>query len=416
MRMAPHQQPEFVIGGMQSIRFQIGREARISRNTSARNVVAAGFDSMFAVVAAQSNNSKKQTLAALIAQGKTLFFSGTFRGNGRTCGTCHRENRNLTIDIDFIDGLPSTDRLFVTELDPTNLPGFNPLNPNQPAMEDPVMMRTRGLILENIEGFARVNATATGDFVNPPFFRAPPSLFNLEFNGAPYGLSGCCADLQSFATAAVIQHFTKTLTRAVGTDFVLPTSTELKALEAFMLSNTSPANGNFKISGRNSLLSTRSDPRATDTTRAEVRGRDLFETVGCTACHLGPVGTGGSVNLDTGVEALEHALTLPHTPTPTLDTGDGAGQFQIPQLFGLRKNQFFHTGLLGNKTVALSLQTLQFTNLRDAVSFYVTDQFLGSPGGLETELAFPGTLASLANMSPADIDDIAHFLEAISNP
>jgi hypothetical protein len=112
--------------------------------------------------------------------------------------------------------------------------------------------------------------------------------------------------------------------------------------------------------------------------------------------------------LNTGVEAFEHLITHANA-TPTVDTGDGNGQFQVPQIFGLRKSHFFHSGVLGNNTVAIAGQTLRFTNLRDAVSFYVTPAFAESPGGL----AVPGSLAS---MSPTDIDDIAHFLEAISNP
>ena len=40
--------------------------------------------------------------AALIAKGRDLFFNETFNGNGRTCGSCHREERNFTIDAAFI--------------------------------------------------------------------------------------------------------------------------------------------------------------------------------------------------------------------------------------------------------------------------------------------------------------------------
>src|SRR5207247_8139449 len=42
--------------------------------------------------------------------------------------------------------------------------------------------------------------------------------------------------LRSFATGAVIQHFTKTLHRIPGVDFRLPTDEELDALKAFQLS------------------------------------------------------------------------------------------------------------------------------------------------------------------------------------
>ncbi|MGH7150223.1 MAG: hypothetical protein ACREIU_05980, partial [Planctomycetota bacterium] len=41
--------------------------------------------------------------------GSDLFFNETFNGNGRTCGTCHPANNNVTIDPTFIATLPPTD-------------------------------------------------------------------------------------------------------------------------------------------------------------------------------------------------------------------------------------------------------------------------------------------------------------------
>ena len=247
-------------------------------------------------------------------------------------------------------------------------------------------MRTRGLILENIEGFDV--DPISGDLVNPPFFRAVPSLFNLEFT-APYGYSGCCPNLQDFAMGAVIQHLTKTLNRLVTVDFVLPTDAQLAAMEAFMLSIFSPADGNFKVKGKNSLLSTDADTRAVDTSRAQVRGRELFLSVGCTSCHSAngkTVFNGGFRN--TGVESLEVGFGS----TPTVDNGNGVGQFLTPQLFGMRKQHFFHTGAVGT--------------LRDAVAFYNSNEFSIADG--------LGDDAGGLNMTDLEIDDITAFLEAIS--
>src|SRR5262245_21866230 len=56
--------------------------------------------------------------AALIARGRALFFNETFGGNGRTCGTCHREENNFSIDPAFIATLPRDDPLFVAEFNP----------------------------------------------------------------------------------------------------------------------------------------------------------------------------------------------------------------------------------------------------------------------------------------------------------
>ena len=80
---------------------------------------------------------------ALITRGKALFFNETFGGNGRTCGTCHREENNFTIDPAFIATLPNDDPLFVAEFNPALKKNF----------ENPRLMREFGLITENLDGF-----------------------------------------------------------------------------------------------------------------------------------------------------------------------------------------------------------------------------------------------------------------------
>jgi hypothetical protein len=81
--------------------------------------------------------------AERIAKGRELFFNETFNGNGRTCGTCHRAERNFTIDAAFIATLPPYDPLFVAEFIPDLKQNF----------ENPRLMREFGLILENQDGF-----------------------------------------------------------------------------------------------------------------------------------------------------------------------------------------------------------------------------------------------------------------------
>ena len=333
----------------------------------------------------------------LITAGRDLFFDATFGGNGRTCGTCHRENNNLTIDVAFIGGLPATDLLFIADFPPgvqavmgVDLPAFDSSDSLKLAFEDPNLMRDRGLILENIQGF---DTLANGDLINPPVFRAPPSLFNLSVT-APYGLNGNIPDLREFSTGAVIQHFPKTLDRIAGVDFVLPTEAELDALEAFMLSLQSPADGNFKVSGPSSILSTSLDPRARDTSRPEVNGRDLFSSVGCTRCHRRSQTAFSGGNRATGVEDLPINDAL-----PVRDPGAGSladPSFQTPGLFGLRKAAFFHNNAVGNMGV-------QLDNLRAAVAFYVSTAFKDSPTG-----------GQVGPMTDAEIDDITAFLVAIS--
>jgi hypothetical protein len=79
---------------------------------------------------------------ALIEEDRRIFFEETFNGNGRTCGTCHPATHNFTIDAEFIARLPDNDPLFVAE----NFPELA-------GLENPVLMRTRGRILENLNGF-----------------------------------------------------------------------------------------------------------------------------------------------------------------------------------------------------------------------------------------------------------------------
>ena len=54
----------------------------------------------------------------MTAQGRQLFLNERFEGNGRTCGTCHVETNNFTVDPELIATLPPTDPLFVAETNP----------------------------------------------------------------------------------------------------------------------------------------------------------------------------------------------------------------------------------------------------------------------------------------------------------
>ncbi|MGH8524314.1 MAG: hypothetical protein ACREXY_08880, partial [Gammaproteobacteria bacterium] len=165
-------------------------------------------------------------LAALIAAGERLFFEETFGGNGRTCGTCHRAENNLTIDPAFIATLPARDPLFVAEF-----------NPALQDLEKPALMRQFGLILENLDGL--------DDPTNKFVMRGVPHTLALthaltqptNLGGAPLEMTGWSGDgspggtLRDFATGAVTQHFTKTLNRVPGIDFQLPTPEQLDAME-----------------------------------------------------------------------------------------------------------------------------------------------------------------------------------------
>ena len=89
--------------------------------------------------------------AELVEKGRDLFFNETFNGNGRTCGTCHRAENNLTIDPAFIATLPGDDPLFVAEFIPALKKNF----------ENQKLMREFGLIVENLDGFGDLENTFT---------------------------------------------------------------------------------------------------------------------------------------------------------------------------------------------------------------------------------------------------------------
>jgi hypothetical protein len=70
------------------------------------------------------------------------------------------------------------------------------------------------------------------------------------------GLSGQFADLQSFASNAVAQHFARSLNRVPGTDFRFPTPQELNALAAYQNTLVSPADENFDEANQFNLFLT----------------------------------------------------------------------------------------------------------------------------------------------------------------
>ncbi|MEW6510670.1 MAG: hypothetical protein AB1428_06880 [Bacteroidota bacterium] len=294
---------------------------------------------------------------ALIEKGRDIFFTETFNGNGRTCGTCHPAENNFTLDATFIGSLPRDNPLFVAEFNPALKENF----------ENPRLMREFGLILENLDGF--------DDLANEFVMRGIPHTVSLSTSvaspkGPRTGWSGDGSpgdgSLRSFATGAVIQHFTKTLNRIPGVDFRLPTDDELDALEAFQLSL-----------GRQSELTL---PLRLKGTIAR-RGQELFmdSTVGkCNLCHVNAGPTAlfggnslGNANFNTGVEALPDQparLTPENVPTDDGFGRPGDSTFNVPPLVeAASTGPFFHNN---------AIETIE-----GAVAFYDGESFNNSPAG-----------------------------------
>jgi len=293
---------------------------------------------------------------ALIARGEKLFFEETFGGNGRTCATCHPRENNFALDAAFIATLPSDDPLFVAERVPELKTGF----------ENPRLMREFGLIRENLDGF--------DDLERRFVMRGVPHVLAMRVSvasvaGPRTGWSGDGAPgdgtLRSFATGAVIQHFTRTLNRVPGVDFRLPTPEELDAIEAFTLSL-----------GRQADISL---PLALKGTVAR-RGQEIFldNALGkCNVCHVNAGanasfgGPGNNANFDTGVERLPDQPARLTTELVPVDDGlgiPGDGTFNTPPLVeAADSGPFFHNN---------AVETIE-----GAVAFYNGRVFNESPAG-----------------------------------
>jgi cytochrome c peroxidase len=324
----------------------------------------------------------------LIARGKDIFFNQTFDGNGRTCGTCHREENNFTIDPAFIATLPEDDPLFVAE--------FNPDLKNN--FENPRLMRKFGLILENANGF--------DDLAHKFVLRGVPHTLGLRFSvnsdlGPLTGWSGDGApgdaSVRAFAAGAVIQHFTRTLNRIPEVDFRLPTEAELDALEAYQLSLGRQAELILPLALKSKVAG-----RGQEIFNSSTRGK-------CFICHFNGGANGdpaifgvnaGNLNFNTGVEGLGgRPQDLPGELVPP-DDGFGTpgdGTFNTPSLIeAADTGPYFHNN---------AVETIEA-----AVAFYNSDAFKISMAGQSIK----AETGSDINLDAFQVLEVAAFLRVIN--
>ena len=324
----------------------------------------------------------------LIARGRDIFFKETFDGNGRTCGTCHRAERNFTIDPSFIATLPDDDPLFVAEFNSDLRENF----------EKPRLMRAFGLILENQDGF--------DDLENDFNLRGVPHVLGMRntvdsLQGSRTGWSGDGApgdeSLRSFAVGAVIQHFPRTLDRVADVDFRLPTSKELDALELFMLSL-----------GRQEELSL---PLPL-TGVVAARGQEIFldNSLGkCNLCHVNAGANAsfggqdlGNANFNTGVEDLPDQpadLTGEFVPPDDGLGTPGDGTFNTPTIVeAADTGPFFHNN---------SIETIE-----GGVAFYNGDAFNNSPAGQVLAMNDPNGVG--IRLDATQVVAVAAFLRVVN--
>jgi len=375
------------------------------RNSTAQRLLLTPFRSLIPNLA-HADKGGVPNLRSLLVRGERLFFEETFKGNGRTCGTCHPAENNFTIDPAFIANLPAHDPLFVAEFN-------NDLNSDMNGgnhFEIPTLMRQFGLILENVDGFEDLKTK----FVmrgTPHTFAQALSITPATFDGTSpavlqrtgWGGDGApgTGTLREFAIGAVTQHFTRTLNRKSGVDFSLPNDAQLDAMEAFMLSLGRQAElnlGTLDLRDANASL-----------------GLDLFNSpaVGkCSFCHLNAGATHGLVflpgfgvqnaNFDTGVEnaphpAGPHGLLRPHDGgfgrDPNALGGFGNHTFNTPPLVeAADKRAFFHNNLC--------------STIECAVEFYNSEAFNNSPSGQ--------ILQGGINLTQTQSDQIAAFLRVLN--
>ena len=347
-----------------------------------------------------------------ICVGADLFFREPFGGNGRACGSCHAAQFDFTISPEFIASLEPDDPLFVAENDP-----------NLTQLEKPELMRDFGLILENVDG--------AEDPTNKFVMRSVPHCFSLKTSITPapivnpdgtgvdgttqppiertgWGGDGAPAPggLKQFQAGAIFQHYTKSLARVAGTDFIEATDEQLTDIEKFLLSI-----GRTEDIDLDSY--TLSDPAAET-------GRTTFRDSRCNGCHHNagaqtnpgpqnnPVFNG---NFDTGIEAVRITdlddMSIPHDGgfggaapgDPFNHDADGDG---LLDSYG--KGTFSTTPLFEAADTGPFFHTNAFTTIEDAIRFYTEPAFANSAAGGGNAIPFGDT----------DIENVGKFLRVLN--
>lgn len=354
--------------------------------------------------------SPEAGLEALVAEGRRLFHEETFGGNGRTCGTCHREDNNFTLDPKYIASLPPTDPLFVHER-----------NPSLAGLEHPQLLRQLALVQTNVDGFDK-----------PPVLRSVPHLLSLvtsiaaevEDQGRIAQSTGWSGDgapgdgsLRMFAVGAIRQHLTKSLARVEGMDFRLPTEAELDALEAYMLSLGRPQDPDLKRMVFMNPIVERGK-KLFDTKQNPVRGGQVVfgETANCNGCHMNGGGLSSTTFAnpirDTGIE---NQPDQPHRlldPNVAFDGGFGTQPRQCgPDL----AHPCYGDGRFSTPTAIEAADTPPYfhnnsvNTIEQVVAAYTGPTFNNSPGALTSSGANRQIILDGSQMTA-----VALFLRAIN--
>ena len=370
--------------------------------------------------------------ARLVEQGRRLFLNETFNGNGRTCGTCHVEANNFTIDPTLIASLPANDPLFVAET-----------NPELATLENPDLLRQFGLILVNADGFdppaggpafvlrATQNVQALANSFVPPDASIDFTVNGRNPNPSErLGWGNDGAPLRDFALVAIAQHAPKEIGRERGVDFRVPTDEELDALAGYQLALGRQEDFDLPSLALNSALASTGKTLYLDTGNLGEAGHK-----NCNACHFNAGGTAAmsfnpqtpgfpdadasprGFNMTAETNANEIALAL------SLGLPRDGGFGQVPTVFGSFGNTHDIPGLghlelegFNSPPVVESADTGPFfhnhmvSDLESAVAFY------GTPAFQTSVFATPPVLPVSISADPDDpeVQAIAAFLRVLN--
>ncbi len=315
-------------------------------------------------------------MSADVCAGADIFFRATFDGNGRTCGTCHRAEDNLTISPEFILSLPDEDPLFVAEQ-----------NPALATLERPDLLRNFAMILENVDGLEDLDNKFTLRSI-PHTLSMATSITPSNFDSTttpPLQRTGWSGDgapndgsLRDFLTGAITQHFPSDLSRTPGVSFTLPTDQELDLTLAFQL-----ALGRTNELDLSTLSLADADAQA---------GIAVFQGAGrCNGCHVNAganfIVDGNNRNFNTGVENIRiPEIDIAGIPTDGGFGGQGLNAFNfdsdgdgVNDSFG--DGSFNSTPLIEAADTGPFFHTNSFNTIEDAILFYTTPAFANSPSG-----------------------------------
>ena len=380
--------------------------------------------------------TRAANFAKLIAEGRQLFVNEQFNGNGRTCGTCHVESNNFTIGPDFISKLPPSDPLFVAETNPALAVNF----------EKPALMRKLGVFVENADGYDdlankfTLRAAQNVQALANSMVRPDPSL-GIDFsssgpNGADpperLGWGNDGAPLREFASVAIGQHATRTLSRKAGVDFRVPTDAELDALAAYQLALGRQEDFNLAKLQLRSKTAAKGQALYLDTGKIGEPGHK-----NCNSCHFNAGGTsalsfnshspgfprldssplGFNMGAPTNVNDLPLAqeLGLPRDggfgvlPLPGGGFGNFCPVFICGQLVPFE--EFNTPPLVESADTAPFFHNHTVKDLESAIAFYGRPEFQ-SPKSIGNPNAIPIAISSDPN--DAEVQAIAAFLRVLN--